>query len=129
LKWIQAVTGEQVYTLLLNVDFIPLIGRVDWSEPVAFAFHLAFSLLISVVYVYLAKRRAYTFGQLVLLSFVICIPFFLLYFPLSALAVREDVPALTDAGAIIYWMFAHLTYALALPILYKTFERKNAASQ
>lgn len=129
LKWIQAVTGEQVYTLLLNVDFIPLIGRVDWSEPVAFAFHLVLSLLISIVYVYLAKRNSYTFGQLVLLSLGMCIPFFLLYFPLSALAVREDVPTLTDAGAIIYWMFAHLTYALALPILYKTFERKNAASQ
>ena len=32
LKWIQSVTGEQVYTLLLNVDFIPLIGDVQWSE-------------------------------------------------------------------------------------------------
>ena len=57
LKWIQAVTGEQVYTLLLNVDFLPLIGKADWSEPVEFAFHLAISLLISIAYVYLAKRR------------------------------------------------------------------------
>ncbi|WKA49865.1 hypothetical protein QWY22_13245 [Planococcus liqunii] len=129
LKWIQAVTGEQVYTLLLNVDFIPLIGGINWSEPVEFAFHLVISLLISIVYVYLAKRRPYTFGQLVLFSLAMCIPFFLLYFPLAALAVRRDVPALTDSGAILYWMFAHLTYALALPILYKTFERKNAASQ
>jgi hypothetical protein len=64
-----------------------------------------------------------------LFSLAMCIPFFLLYFPLAALAVRPDVPALNDGGAILYWMFAHLTYALALPILYKTFERKNAASQ
>ena len=57
------------------------------------------------------------------------IPLYLLYFPLSALALRDDVPELTDLGAFLYWMFAHLTYALSLPILYKMFERKNAASQ
>ena len=129
LKWIQAVTGEQVYTLLLNVDFIPLIGPIDWPEPVEFAFHIIISLIIGVVYVYLAKRRHHSFGQLVLLSLVMSIPFYLLYFPLSAMAIREDVPGLTDAGAILYWIFAHLTYEMALPVLYKTFERKNGSSQ
>lgn len=129
LKWIQRVTGEQVYTLLLNVDFVPLIGRVEWSEPAAFAFHIAISLLISIAYVYLAKRRLYSFGQLTMLSLLMCSPLFLLYFPLSSLAQRTDVPGLTDVGAFLYWIFAHLTYALVLPVLYKTFERKNAASQ
>lgn len=129
LKWIQRVTGEQVYTLLLNVDFVPFIGKISWSEPVEFAFHLAISLLISIFYVYLAKRRNYSFGQLTLLSLLLCIPTFILFFPLSSLAIRGDVPALTDVGAFLYWILAHLTYALALPILYKTFERKNAASQ
>jgi len=129
LKWIQRVTGEQVYTLLLNVDFIPFVGKINWSEPVEFAFHLAISLLISIAYVYLAKRRNYSFGQLTLLSLLLCIPTFILFFPLSSLAIRTDVPALTDVGAYLYWILAHLTYALALPVLYKTFERKNAASQ
>lgn len=129
LKWIQRVTGEQVYTLLLNVDFIPFVGKINWSEPVEFAFHLAISLLISIAYVYLAKRRNYSFGQLTLLSLVLCIPTFILFFPLSSLAIRTDVPALTDVGAYLYWILAHLTYALTLPVLYKTFERENAASQ
>lgn len=129
LKWIQKVTGEQVYTLLLNVDFMPLAGKIDWSEPIEFAFHIAISLVISILYVYLAKRRSYSFGQLTMLSLLLCIPTFVLYFPLSSLAIRTDVPQLTDAGAFLYWILAHLTYALALPVLYKTFERKNAASQ
>lgn len=129
LKWIEYVTGERVYTLLLNVDFIPVIGLVDWSEPVAFTFHVVISLVIGIVYVYLAKRRSYPFSHLVLLSLGLCIPLFLIYFPLSSLAVREDTPQPTDASAYLYWVFAHLTYAMALPILYKTFERKNAASQ
>ncbi len=126
LKWIQAVTGEQVYTLLLNVDFIPIIGGINWPESIEFAFHMIISLIIGIVYVYLAKRRQYSFGQLVMLSLAMSIPFYILYFPLSALAIREDVPNASDAGAILYWIFAHLTFAMTLPILYKTFERKNS---
>lgn len=129
LKWIQSVTGEQVYTLLLNVDFIPLIGDVQWSEITEFIFHLLISLVIGVVYVYLAKRRTYPFGQLVLISLFLSVPFPFLYFLLSWLAVEAEVPAATDWGAFLYWLFGHLTYALLLPILYKTFERENAVSQ
>lgn len=129
LKWIQSVTGEQVYTLLLNVDFIPVIGDVQWSEITEFIFHMIIALIIGVVFVYIAKRRSYSFGQLVIISLLMSAPFPFLFFMLSWLAVDADVPALTDWGAFLYWIFAHLTYALLLPILYKTFERKNAVSQ
>ncbi|ANU10434.1 hypothetical protein A1A1_04312 [Planococcus antarcticus DSM 14505] len=129
LKWIQSVTGEQVYTLLLNVDFIPVIGDVQWSEITEFVFHMIISLIIGVVFVYLAKRRNYSFGQLVIISLLMSAPFPFLYFLLSWLAINADVPAITDWGAFLYWVFAHLTYSLLVPILYKTFERKNAVSQ
>lgn len=128
LKWIEAVTGIKIYLLLLNVDFIPIIGSVDWSEPVEFTFHIIVSLFLSIAFVYLAKRRPYPFGQLVLISLIMCIPLCLLYFPLAILAINPEVPGAGNIEAILYWVFAHLTYALALPILYKTFERKNAAS-
>ncbi|MBT2570315.1 hypothetical protein [Planococcus sp. ISL-110] len=129
LKWIQSVTGEQVYTLLLNVDFIPVIGDVQWSEITEFIFHMIIALIIGVVFVFIAKRRNYSFGQLVIISLLMSAPFPFLYFLLSWLAVEADVPSATDWGAFLYWIFAHLTYALLLPILYKTFERKNAVSQ
>lgn len=129
LKWIQSVTGEQVYTLLLNIDFMPLIGTIQWSEVTEFIFHMIISLIIGIVFVFLAKRRTYLFGQLVLISLLISVPFPFLFFILAKLAIRTDVPALTDWGAFLYWVFAHLTYSLLLPILYKTFERKNAVSQ
>ncbi|TWT07397.1 hypothetical protein FQV26_06180 [Planococcus sp. CPCC 101016] len=129
LKWIQSVTGEQVYTLLLNVDFIPIIGNVQWSEVTEFIFHMSISLIIGVVFVYISKRRNYSFGQLVIISLLLSVPFPFLFFLLSWLAVEANVPAVTDWGAFLYWVFAHLTYSLLLPILYKTFERKNAVSQ
>ncbi|TWT28066.1 hypothetical protein [Planomicrobium sp. CPCC 101110] len=129
LKWIQSITGVEVYSLLLNVDFMPIIGSVDWSEPVEFSFHVAVSLIIGIIYVYLAKRQPYPFGQLALLSLILCAPTYVLYFPLAVLAKNPEIPGALDAEAILYWIFAHLAYALALPILYKAFERKNAASQ
>ncbi|MGI2327333.1 hypothetical protein [Planococcus sp. YIM B11945] len=129
LRWIQSVTGVKIYTLLLNVDFLPVIGAIDWSEPMAFSFHLFVSLILGIIFVYLAKRRAYPFGFLVMVSLLMCVPLYLLYFPLALLAVTDQVPSATNLEAILYWIFAHLTYALALPILYKTFERKNAPSQ
>ncbi|MBT2581817.1 hypothetical protein [Planococcus sp. ISL-109] len=129
MKWMQKVTGVRIYELLLNVDFIPTIGQVDWSELTEFVFHLIISLVIGIVYVYLAKRRKYTFGQLTILSLILTLPTYLLFFPLSFLAVEADVPSPTDIEAFLYWILAHLTYALLLPVLYKTFERKNAASQ
>ncbi|MDE4086261.1 hypothetical protein PO902_14535 [Planococcus maritimus] len=129
LKWMQAVTGVRNYELLLNVDFIPLVNQVNWSELTEFVFHLIISLVIGIVYVYIAKRRNYTFGQLTIISLVLTLPTYILFFPLSILAVEADVPKPTDMGAFLYWILAHLTYALLLPILYKTFERKNAASQ
>lgn len=128
LKWMQAVTGVRNYELLLNVDFIPLVNQVNWSELTEFVFHLIISLVIGIVYVYIAKRRNYTFGQLTIISLVLTLPTYILFFPLSMLAVEADVPEPTDMGAFLYWILAHLTYALLLPILYKTFERKNAAS-
>lgn len=128
LKWIQSVTGENVYTLLLNIDFIPIIGNVQWSEVTEFIFHMIVSLVIGIVFVFLAKRRKYTFGQLVILSLLISIPLPFLFFILSSLAVTADVPAVNDWNAFLYWVFGHLTYSLLLPIFYKTFERKNAVS-
>ena len=128
-KWIQAVTGVNVYLLLLNVDFIPVIGGIDWSEMTEFLFHTAVSVVIGIVYVFLAKRRPYTFGQLTVLSLILCSPTYFLYFILSSMAITDQVPGLTDWEAITYWVFGHLAYSLLLPILYKIFERKNAASQ
>lgn len=128
LKWMQAVTGVRNYELLLNVDFIPLVNQVNWSELTEFVLHLIISLVIGIVYVYIAKHRRYTFGQLTIISLLLTLPTYILFFPLAMLAVEADVPEPTDMGAFLYWILAHLTYALLLPILYKTFERKNAAS-
>lgn len=128
LKWMEVLTGKEVYTLLLNIDFLPFVAAETWSDTGLFVLHMAVSIIIGIIYVFLAKRQRYTFGQLFLISFLIGIPFFLLYFPLAALAV-EPLVSPFDFNAFLYWAFGHFTFILALPVLYKIFERKNAAPQ
>ncbi|MCM3672841.1 hypothetical protein M3699_02880 [Peribacillus simplex] len=38
MKWVEMFSGKQVYKLLLNVDFLPVIGDVSWSEASLFFF-------------------------------------------------------------------------------------------
>lgn len=120
LKLIETLTTVRVYTLLLNIDFIPIIGGVAWGETVEFFFHVMVSIIIAFVFVYLVIRLRIekSFPKLLFLSFILCLPTFGLYFLLSSLAIKE-VPAWNDWLAFTYWSVAHLLYVWVLPVLYK----------
>lgn len=120
MKFIQSVTNVKVYTLLLNVDFIPIFGKVQWPETVEFLFHVIISIVITFVFIALAERLHIqdSLPKLWVLSFLLCLPTFGLYFILSKLAIKE-VPVWNDWQAFGYWSIAHLFYVWLLPILYK----------
>ncbi|MFX3674238.1 MAG: hypothetical protein ACE3JQ_07310 [Paenisporosarcina sp.] len=120
LKSIEHFTNIGVYTLLLNVDFIPIFGSHDWSETTEFFFHVFISIVITFVFVNLAQRfkLGKYFKQLMLLSFLICLPTFILYFILSELAIKE-VPIWYDWKAFTYWSVGHFMYVWTLAFLYK----------
>ncbi len=120
LKLIEEMTSVRVYTLLLNIDFIPFIGDKQWSEPVEFMFHVIISIAIAFAFVYLLNRLPIrdSYLQLFVLSFFLCSPTIGLYFILSLLA-HQQVPAWNDWEAFTYWTIAHLFYMWLLPVLYK----------
>lgn len=103
LKWIEWLTGKQVYTLLLNVDFIPIIGPIQWPEWVEFVFHLLIAVVIGIVFVYIVgKLNNMSIRKIVLCSFLLTLPTIPLYFPLTLLALKPT-PAVDDLLAIFYW--------------------------
>ena len=51
LKVIQHQFGIKVYTLLLNVDYIPVLKEIKFPEIIEFSFHL----LISIVFEFLIR--------------------------------------------------------------------------
>lgn len=120
LKFIERLTGVGVYTLLLNVDFIPIIGTIQWTEPIEFLFHVVMSIVIAFIFVKAVHyfQFATSFWKLLLLSFVLCLPTIGLFFILSELAIKE-VPLWNDWVAFAYWSMGHLIYVWVLAFLYK----------
>ncbi|WP_433749373.1 hypothetical protein [Falsibacillus pallidus] len=118
LKLVQALTGINVYTLLLNIDFIPIAGKVDYPEYVEFLIHLGTSILIVWVYLKVLYRFTYFSINKWILAFLMIIPPILLYFPLSALA-EKPVPNWHDWPAILIWSAGHLLYALLIAAMAK----------
>ncbi|MER2258776.1 MAG: hypothetical protein ABS945_09245 [Priestia megaterium] len=124
LKWIEWLTGKQVYTLLLNVDFIPIIGPIQWPEWVEFVFHLLIAAAIGIVFVYIVgKLNNMSIRKIVLCSFLLTLPTIPLYFPLTLLALKPT-PAADDAVAIFYWTAGHLIFAAALGFGYIILKRR-----
>lgn len=115
MKWVEMLSGKQVYKLLLNVDFLPLIGAVSWSEVSLFFFHLLFSLAITYSYVYiLHPLKVFRKWNKYALAFITIIPAIMLYFPLSALS-KTEVVLPSDLTAFFLWTILHLFYGLSLP--------------
>ncbi|BCB03205.1 hypothetical protein KH172YL63_13380 [Bacillus sp. KH172YL63] len=124
LKGMQSLTGIKVYVLLLNVDFIPILGSNPLPEWFEFLLHLLVSCGIGIIFVSLVKRFQLSAKGAVILAFLLTLPTVFLYFPLSYLAIKE-VPSLMDGKAIVLWSFGHILYALTLQPIYSTLQKKT----
>ncbi|MCW3793673.1 hypothetical protein OM416_18950 [Paenibacillus sp. LS1] len=119
LKVIQANTGEQVYTLLLNIDFVPGLP-LTLPEFIEFSLHLIVSVAIAIFYLWWVQRSGLPMFKGILLGAVSS----LLYIPLSQLSPR--VPDLYDLTAILYWIVGHLLFGIVLGLCGKYINTKKA---
>ncbi|MFC0524805.1 hypothetical protein ACFFGV_14600 [Pontibacillus salicampi] len=115
----EATSGILVYTLLLNVDFIPIVGNIAWPLWIEWLFHLTIAWAIGITYVVWIKQftdggRNSRWSIALLLSVMAA----LTYFPLTELAIKET-PSLTDSNAISLWFGAHFLFGIALVKLYE----------
>ncbi|KIL44747.1 hypothetical protein [Jeotgalibacillus soli] len=117
LKVMEMLTGIKVYTLLLNIDFIPLLGSVSFPEWIEFFFHLIVSIIIGILYVYSLNFFHNTGKKQWLFALILTLPTIFLFFPLSILSIKE-VPEIDDFPAFLLWTSGHLIYFFTLPPLY-----------
>ncbi|MFD2445281.1 hypothetical protein ACFSO7_15060 [Bacillus sp. CGMCC 1.16607] len=115
LKVIETITSLKVYTLLLNVDYIPWINRFRLSESIEFGFHLIVSILLSLFLVKFLTTKEWESKRKITLVVVVCITIALLLFPITALSTRT--PALNNYSALFYWLLGHALYGLLLGYL------------
>jgi uncharacterized protein YsxB (DUF464 family) len=111
LKLIEHVTDIKVYTLLLNVDFLPFLKGIELNEYVEFSLHLFISIFIGIIYACLSYSDKRPFST----SFILVIPTIFLYFPLTTLALKET-PLIDDYYAFFWWTLGHALYAFSLAI-------------
>ncbi len=113
--WIvETTTGEKVYTLLMNIDFVPTLGDVAWPEWMEWVFHLLIACAIAIVYLaWIAFQTEGETSARWATSLLLSVMAAITYFPLTDLAVKET-PAIDDVSAILYWFLSHFIYAASL---------------
>ncbi|GGD55897.1 hypothetical protein [Paenibacillus nasutitermitis] len=109
LKAMEAATGMLVYTLLLNVDFIAFLPA-EMPEALEFALHLAVSVPLGILYLWLVQRlgiRLWPGLALGLLTACLWVPLTL---------ASNKVPAIDEGLALLLWTGAHLVYGCLLAL-------------
>ena len=115
LKIVEYVTDTRVYTLLLNVDYIPVLKDYHFPEGIEFSFHLIISLLITSCLFILRNRLNWTNTALLVYSTISQLVIGCVLFPTTILSDRT--PAITDALAFAWWLIGHILYGLIVGIL------------
>ncbi|MED3728082.1 DUF6789 family protein [Priestia filamentosa] len=117
LKGIEELTHLRVYTLLLNVDYIPLLKRVTSNEQLELILHLIVAVIVSVVWfvvlqkINLTKKKSRT----ATIMMAMCIG--LLLYPSTIMS--ERTPSLSSLSSLGFWLLGHLIFGMLLSLFYK----------
>ncbi|MCM3093311.1 MULTISPECIES: hypothetical protein [unclassified Cytobacillus] len=65
LKMIELSTGVKVYTLLLNVDYFPILKNYHFPESIEFVFHLIISVLLAVSLLFIINKYRWKRTQII----------------------------------------------------------------
>jgi hypothetical protein len=110
LKLIQWFTGKNVYVLLMNIDYFPVIGSWKLNAITEFGLHLFVSvLLVFVIYFLFLKWNIVT----------ILIPYILVNALIGGMLyittiLSERTPAIDDIAALTYWVIGHIFYGIVV---------------
>ncbi|MFS0750215.1 hypothetical protein [Oceanobacillus sp. 1P07AA] len=106
----QLVTNKPLYTLLMNIDYFPIIG--EWQHPPLFEFSYHIGVSIVLVYTLIFFLRLWNLeGKLwayVSISGLIG----LFIYPTTVLSDRT--PELYDGWAVVIWIIGHLIYGFSI---------------
>lgn len=116
LKMAEITTGIKVYTLLLNVDYFPILKNYHFPELIEFGFHLIISVILGVSLLFLIKKYRWNRTQIFIRTLFITFSIGVLLYPTTALSART--PELTSLPAIFIWLLGHLLYGLLLSVLF-----------
>ncbi|KYG28637.1 hypothetical protein [Priestia endophytica] len=117
LKVVEELTHLRVYTLLLNVDYIPLLKRVTSNEPLELIPHLIVAIIVSVGWFVMLQKINLTKqkGRIATIMMAMCIG--LLLYPSTIMS--ERTPSLSSFSSLGFWLLGHLVFGILLSLFYK----------
>lgn len=115
LKLVEHHTHIRVYTLLLNVDYIPVLNQFLLPELIEFSLHLLVSVWLGTILLYLLEKKEV--GKAEGFKWVVAVSLFigLLLYPTTSLSSRT--PTLSDGLAWTYWLLGHGLYGGVLGLM------------
>ncbi|WP_391118155.1 hypothetical protein [Psychrobacillus sp. L3] len=112
-KSVEYLTTYKVYTLLLNVDYIPFLNQYKLTEIVEVILHLIVSVALSMcLYILVHYMKMTSQRKIILIYIFVCFIFGILIFPTTALSTRT--PSITSIPSLTYWLAGHLLYGYTL---------------
>ncbi|WP_303968681.1 hypothetical protein [Sporosarcina ureae] len=116
LKMVQAVTGDKVYTLLLNVDYIPIVKEYQFPEVIEVFFHLIVSVVLCIILVILYdKSRGFIRNHAILFPLLVNVAIGLLLYPTTSFSDRT--PSVTNIISLLWWVAGHALYGFVVGVL------------
>lgn len=112
---IEQLTGKKVYTLLMNVDYFPIVKHWNLHEVTEFSFHLIVSIIVVLVLYYVLRKPGreqrvfYYIGINVLIGGVLYLTTIL----------SERTPELADMTAFTYWLGGHAIFGALVGMMIK----------
>ena len=116
MKIVQAITGDKVYTLLLNVDYIPIVKEYQFPEVIEVFFHLIVSVVLCIILVFLCdKSSGFIRKHAILFPLIVNVVIGLLLYQTTSFSDRT--PDVTNMMSLFWWTFGHALYGLLVGIL------------
>lgn len=113
--FIEKFTNKKVYTLLMNVDYFPLIKDWNLHEIIEFALHLIVSVIV-VFIIYYGLRKLGREQRTSLYIWINILIGGLLYLTTT---FSERTPELVDLVAFTYWLGGHAIFGALVGIMIK----------
>jgi len=118
-KVIETFYEIKVYTLLLNIDYFPILKTYKFTEMIEFSFHITVSIIIVFSMIFVMKKLNWTRRQTFWRIPTISVAIGMMIYPTTTLS--ERTPELLSAIALIHWVIGHFLFGITVAFCIKLF--------
>ncbi|MBH0166022.1 hypothetical protein IHV12_13950 [Fictibacillus sp. 7GRE50] len=117
----EVLFGLNLYTFLLNIDFLPLPDSIIYNEPFQFVLHIIIAIIL-IAFVDLFCR---IYSHPYQISLIINVIMSFTFFPLYHLAVEKPFSAPVTLPFII-WLLGHILFAIIIAYFVTLLNKKRS---